>query len=267
MGGLSHKLRRTTLWMFMIVMPIGVRVDPEHPNELTVSAHGGAGQVVSVIRDCEGNPIASEENTFVDFAASMQVSHRSRDGIITALGFRSGHFNSNGRFPLSGYDDGTGTTDSYEQTISYSYFNPYIAMESRYVGIGVGYLSGEIPSYYGDESSSIPMSGHLRLGNYNKVNFQISVNEDLPLASGAGYYKMGLGYPMGSGMRLFSGLSVGFYDQPGLVQQVFLPLSSRFDLDLSARLGSAAGKLEGGLALGLRYHLPWGTTKRDFVGN
>ncbi|MEN8007686.1 MAG: hypothetical protein ABFS42_11765 [Candidatus Krumholzibacteriota bacterium] len=267
MGGFAYKLRRTTLWLFIIVMPIGIRIDPEHPDELTVSAHGGVGQVVSVIRDCSGNPIASEKNKFVDMAGSVQVSHCSESGVIFALGVRGGNLDSNARMPLSSYVDGAQISDSYEQSVSYSYYNPYAAMESKYIGIGAGYLSSEIPFTFGDSSDNLPMSSHLRIGNYHKANFQTSLNEDLPLASGGGYFKIGMGYPVGSKARLFSGLSAGFYDGLGFVQQVFLPLSNRFDLDLSVRLGSTESLFEGGFAMGLRYHLPFGTREKSTEGN
>ena len=57
MNSFFFKLRRTTMFMFLLVMPIGVRIDPQHPNEFSISAHGGTGQVVSVIRDCDGNAL------------------------------------------------------------------------------------------------------------------------------------------------------------------------------------------------------------------
>ena len=114
---------------------------------------------------------------------------------------------------------------------------------------------------FGDSSDAIPLSSHLRFGKYDKLNFQISLNEDLPLASGAGYFKIGISYPAGSRARLFTGLSSGFYESLGFVQQLVLPLSDRFDLDLSTRLGSADGHFEGGFALGLRLHMPFGTSE------
>ena len=240
------------LWLFLLVMPLGVQVDPEHPGELTLGVHGGSGQVLSVIRDCAGNPVASERSSYVDVAASVQVSHRSESGSFTVFGVRSGYLHSDARRPMHNYLDGT---SSYEELITYSYFNPYIAVERRYIGIGIGYLSGEVPTAFGHDST-IPISGHLRLGNYDKTNFLVSLNENLPLASGGGYFNLGINYPAGRRVRLFTGISAGFYDRIGLVQQVSLPLSDRFGLDLNARVGPAAGQFEGGFAAGLRYHLP-----------
>jgi hypothetical protein len=251
MTGFGSKLRRTTLWLFLLVMPIGVRVDPEHPGELTLSAHGGTGQVISVIRDCSGNAISSKESPYVDVAATMQFSHRYESGGFLAAGLRYGYLNSTAQRTVSGFPGG-----SFEEQVTYDYFNPYIAMESRYAGIGIGYMSGDVPMTFGDNSDSIPLSGHIRLGNYEKMNFLVSLNENLPLASGGGYFNMGLGYPAGRSVLLFTGLSAGFYDRPGFVQKVSILLSDRFDLDLSARVGSADDNFEGGFAAGLRYHIP-----------
>ena len=264
MNSFFFKLRRTTMFMFLLVMPIGVRIDPENPNEFSISAHGGAGQVVSVIRDCDGNAVNSAASTFVDVAGSAQISHRFDSGIITAFGIRGGYLESNSQNPQVIYNYGEETTySSYEEFTSYSYFNPYIAMESKYVGIGVGYMGGDPQAEFGDESSEIPFSAHLRLGNYTAANFLVTVNEDLPLASGGGPVKVGLAYPVGSRGGMFSGFSGGFYDNLGFVQQAFLPISSRFDLDLALRLGLADSKFEGGVSVGVRYHLPFGGAEEN----
>ena len=249
MAGFGSKLRRTTLWMFLLVMPVGIRVDPEHPGELTLSAHGGTGQVLSVLRDCSGSTIASESSRYIDVAASVQASHRFESGIFGFIGIRSGYLQSNARMPVR--DD-----VSYEQSVTYSYYNPYIAVEGPYVGIGVGYLSGEIPFDFNDGSKSIPISGHLRLGNYWTGHFLCSLNENLPLASGGGYFNLGVEYPVGRRVWLFTGVSAGFYDSMGIVQKVFIRLSDRFDLDLCGNIGAAASEFAGGFAAGLRYHIP-----------
>lgn len=260
MGRLFFKLRRTTLFLFVMVMPMGVRVDPEHPNEFSMSVHGGTGQLVSVLRDCDGNVTSSEESKFEEVAGSMQVSHQLGSGQILTLGIRSGKLESQGRFPTSSYSYESGSMEygSYERTINYRYFNPYIALEGRKVGIGIGHLGGDYSTKFGDYDDNLPVSAHFRLGNYQRSNFQISLNEDLPLASGTGLFKMGIGYPAGARMQMFTGLSAGFYEDLGLVQQVYAPLSDRFDLDFSTRLGSTDGKFQGGVALGLRYHVPFG---------
>jgi len=250
MTGFGCKLRRTTLGLFLLIMPIGVRVDPEHPNELTLSAHGGGGQVASVIRDCSGRAISSKKSPYMDLAATAQISHRSESGVFTAFGMRYGSLDSKAQRTAFGIEG------SYEERVTYNYFNPYFAMESRYIGLGIGYMGGDVPMTFGENSDSTPVSGHLRLGNYETLNFLVSLNENLPLASGGGYFNMGISYPAGRSVVLFTGFSAGFYDGPGFVQKITILVSDRFDLDLSARLGPSEDYLEGGLAAGLRYHIP-----------
>ena len=76
----SRRLRQTTMWMFLIVMPVGVRIDGDTRNELTIEGHAGAGQLASVIRDCSGSTVASEANSFSDVAGAIQYSHRFGEG-------------------------------------------------------------------------------------------------------------------------------------------------------------------------------------------
>ncbi len=167
-----------------------------------------------------------------------------------AVGIRYGYLDSEAQRAVFGAEG------IYRERVTYNYFNPYIALESRYFGIGVGYMGGDVPAYFGESSEFMPASAHIRFGNYEKTNFLISLNENLPLASGGGYFNMGINYPTGRRVVLLTGLSAGFHDGPGLVQRVTIPGSDRFDLDLSARLGSADRKFDGGFAAGLRYHIP-----------
>jgi hypothetical protein len=162
----------------------------------------GTGQIVSVLRDCRGHAVSSEENSYVDVAAAMLYIHQSESGVFTALGMRYGYLESEAQRAVFG------TEGSYQERVTYNYFNPYIALESRYFG------------------------------------------------NGGGYFNMGVDYPAGRWGTLFTGLSAGFYDGPGFVQKITILVSDRFDLDLSARLGSADSNFEGGFAAGLRYHIP-----------
>jgi hypothetical protein len=250
----SGKIRRSTLWLMLMVMPVGVRIDGEHDSELTLEGHAGTGQVISVVRDCSGRPIASHQNTYSDFAGAFQYSHRTGDGDFLVVGIRGGRLTSNyqpasGHFPYVIFPE-------YEY--EYTYWNPYLAWEGPYMGVGVGYLS-EAPSLdFGDIQSSTPLSAHLRVGNYAKAHFLATYNENLPLASGGGYINLGVGYPAGDRLQMFTGFSGTPYDRIGLVQKISWRLSESFDLDLDGRAGNADGYFEGGLSLGLRYHLPLG---------
>lgn len=37
MNRFFYKMRRATLFLFLFVLPVGIRLDPEHPNEFSVS--------------------------------------------------------------------------------------------------------------------------------------------------------------------------------------------------------------------------------------
>jgi hypothetical protein len=250
----AWKIRRSTLWVMLLVMPVGIRIDGDTNSELTLEGHAGTGQVVSVIRDCSGNAVSSEKSTYSDFAGALQYSIRTGEGNFIVMGIRGGRLHSD-YMPASRYFSQL-IPHGYEY--EYSYWNPYVALESPYVGLGIGYLS-EAPAYeFGENESSTPLSAHLRFGNYSALHFLGTLNENLPLTSGGGYINLGVGYPAGNRAQMFTGFSATPYDQLGLIQKISWQLSDRFDLDLNGRVGNAGGKFEGGISLGLRYHLPLG---------
>lgn len=252
-------LRRSVMFLFVIILPFGVRVDPEHPGEISVSAGGGTGQLVTVLRDCDGNVTASEKSSFSEIGGSVQYSRRMEGGQFLVVGLRSGTIHSSARFPMVAESYPERIYGSYGREVDYNYWNPYVSMEHRSFGFGVGYLGGRIPFTFGEEGDEFPISGHLRFGNYRRTSLMFTVNEDLPLAAGSGFAKLGLSMPLGAKARLFTGASVGFYEDMGLVEQVTVAISERFDLDLGVRLGSTDSKFNGGVAVGLRYHIPTGT--------
>lgn len=249
---LPRRLRHSTLWMLLIIMPVGVRVDGEHGKELTIEGHAGVGQLASVIRDCSGHPIRSESSNFTDFAGALQYSHRYGEGNFFVIGLRAGRFQMDGQrvFPLSG--------QSIPFEYDYRYWNPYVAMEMPYGGVGFGYITNDPLVDFSEGHMGVPVSFHMRFGNYIKTHFLMSYNENMPMVSGGGNFIMGLGYPAGRRAMLFSGFSAAPYDRLGLVQKLSWQLSDRFDMDLNARIGQAAGHFEGSISLGLRYHLPLG---------
>ena len=245
-------IRRSTLWVMIIVMPIGIRIDGENDGELTIEGHGGTGQVYSILRDCSGNPVASQENEYSDYAGAIQYSIRSGNENFIVLGVRGGRLYSEYR-PAS-----RGPSQVNPRDYEFSYMNPYLALEGPYAGVGIGYLAGAPGLHFGERETATPLSAHLRLGSYAAVHFLTTFNENLPLASGGGYFTMGIGYPVGSRANFFTGASGFPYDRGGLVQKVSVRLSDRFDLDLNGRVGWTAGNLENGFSFGLRYHLPLG---------
>lgn len=249
----ARGIRQSTLWVFLLVMPLGIKIDGDTNSELTLEGEAGTGQVYSILRDCSGNQVASEKNEYSDYAGAAQLSFKSGEGNFIVLGLRGGHLSSDFKRASRLY--------SYASTLKYeyTYWNPHIAFESPYVGMGLGYVSGVPSLEFGSYEEATPISGHLRIGNYSKAYFLATYNENLPLVSGGGYINLGVGYPGGTRASLFTGFSAMPYDGLGIVQKISWRISNGFDLDLNGRAGVTGGNFEGGFSLGLRYHLPLGS--------
>lgn len=247
-----RRIRHGTLFLFILILPVGVRVDGDKPGELTIEGHAGTGQLASVIRDCSGNAITSESSTFSDVAGAVQYSRRTDDGSFFVFGIRGGRFTID-------YQGATTGEDPLDPVAwEFNYWNPHVAWETPEGGVGVGWLSDKPPLDFGEGERSIPLTGHIRFGRYDGAYVLVSFNENQPLVSGGGNAVLGLGYPTGSRAGMFTGFSLDPYDRAGFVHRMSWRLSDGFDLDLSGRAGKAGSEFEGSVSLGLRYHIPLG---------
>jgi hypothetical protein len=260
MRGFGSRLLRAAGTMFLLSLPVGYIPETTDTADVMIGVHGGAGQVTSIIRDCSGNPVSTTQNGYVDVNGSAYYTRRIGDDVRLSLGASGGYwesdmlFASDVRYSVSG-----GVNDSARQTYSFSYVIPSIAIESKYVGAGVGIVLGDVPAEIGhrpEEDDYIPFSAHLRLGNYHKIYFMASLMENTPLISGGSLFDAGMGYHIGRSLHMYSGLSVGFYDQPGFIQQARIRLSQNLSLDVAGRFGIADDIVEGGLSAGLVYRIP-----------
>lgn len=218
---------------FLLTLPLGYVPDANDSTDVYLGVHGGGGNVVGVIRDCNG-PVSSvsQEYTEVSGSAVVPIS-----GSPVVLGLSGG---------------GWFATD---KDFHFAWINPSIQFETRVIGIGMGYVGGDVPLNFGElaDQNSVRFSGHLRLGNPRKFYGRLSMAENSPLISGGGLVDAGVGFPIGSRWNLYSALSVGFYDQPGFVQLARVRLGRQIDLEAAARVGGADNKFEGSVALGLFY--------------
>lgn len=237
---------------FILVLPIGYYPDDPDSSNLSVGVYGGTGQVASVLRDCSGTAIRTEKSSFKDVSgiATWTLNPRQKTHII--IGVRGGYWQaSKARFPVR---SSTATT---EMKLDFEYFNPNLSVERRHVGIGFGVIFGHVPIFFDDLFDDlyeeISISYHLRLGNIKKFHFILSTAENTPLISGGGLFNLGFGYPAGSKMSMFTGLSFGFYDLPGFLQQSRMRINNRIDTDITLRLGGAGDAFEGSLSAGLIY--------------
>jgi len=231
-----YRTRRIAVCAFMAVMPLGVELPEENPGELMIGVHGGGGQVISVVRDCDGNAISSKSHPLTEISGSAQYSRKTSDNTSIVFGIRGGQIGV--------------------RQVTYQYFNPHIGIESRLVGLGIGYFGGDVPLMFGDENDVARLSSHLRIGSSDGGYFLVSLNENQPLLTAGGPFVIGGGYAPGSRVRGFTGLSAMFYDGVGLAQQFEIELSEIFLVDLGFRIGKAHESFDGGASIGFRFRMP-----------
>lgn len=261
-------LSHVACWSFVLVLPIGYYPGNPDSTDLVVGVHGGYGQVASVIRGCEGEVLHSEASSFSDvsYFAYMTVPPGRRSAIV--LGVRGGYWGSRAGFARRLSKGVYGR--SPERQINFSYVNPNLNIETKYVGMGIGYVFGEVPTRFKNFDDpffvgpgldkTYRVSGHVRLGNVEKGYLAVSIAENTPLVSGGGIYEVGVGYRVGRSVYLFSGLAGGFYNGCGFIQEGRFKLNSRLCLDVALRLGGSGGVSENAISGGIIYR--FGATKR-----
>lgn len=244
---------------FILVMPIGYYPDNPDSTSLAIGVHGGVGQIASVLRGCDGEALHSESSSYDDASLSANFAIPSSGNSSYVLGLKVGRWTA----PNAGFatrnSPGGGYGRSAERRISFSYVNPSISIETENRGFGLGYIFGDVPSSFSDykysSGSKVRFSGHFRLGNLNEGYFAMSLAENSPLVSGGGLFDIGGGYSFGRRVRMFSGVSFMFYNQPGLLQQGKIRINRNLDVDLAFRLGQAGGTPETSASFGLVFKL------------
>lgn len=232
----------------------------EDSTGLAFGVHGGYGQVASVLRNCSGDVLHAEGSSFSDVSGSAYYK-----ALPVVIGIKVGYWSSSAGFARS---DAQGLfSRSPDRNVNFRYINPSISLENRNVGVGFGYISGNVPLRFAnfdaqaDSFSQARISAHLRIGNRKKKYVSASFGENTPLISGGGLFVIGLGYPAGNTVQLFSGLSAGFYDRAGFLQRGAIRVSDNVSLDITARLASNGGVSESSISGGLIYHIGTGARK------
>lgn len=250
---------------FVLVLPIGFYTEDTDSSEVTIGAYGGTGQVASVLRGCGGIKHA-EGSKFTDVGGSAYLTLPPGGQSPLIIGLRGGQWSSEvgfaGRLP----DDSYGRIN--EVKAEFSYLNPNINLETKYIGLGIGFISGNVRKHFGsyeqDEGNNeyVKTSWHARLGNINKGYLMFSYAENTPLLSGGGFADLGIGYKLGKSARLFTGGAWGFYDNAGFVQQARINLNKRLTLDISLRLAEAGGISESAISGGINYSIDFSEKPR-----
>gem|GEM_PF-1970817 len=257
-------LHRVACWSFVLVLPIGYCPDNPDSTDLMVGVHAGHGRVASVIRGCDDEVLHKESSSFSDISYSAYVAMPLREFSDIVLGVRGGRWGSRAGFARKLSQGRYGR--SPEKQVDFSYWNPNLNIETKYLGMGIGYVFGEVPvrfenlddpTYAGSVNETWRFSGHLRLGNLEKGYFAISVAENTPLVSGGGIIDVGVGYRAGRTVLLFSGIAGGFYERCGFIQKGRFKLIGGLGLDATLRLG---GNSENAISGGIVYR--FGPIKR-----
>lgn len=232
------------------ILPFGYYSDYPDSSRFEIGVGGGFGQAASVIRDCSGGIIRSQSLEYKDVDGSASVRFRMQGGTYNVLTVRGGYFHTT----LSGWDEPYPLTGA---DADFTYFGASIAAEGRNAGFGGGFIRGRMPTdfddSYGFDSVRTFPTFHLRLGNAAKLHFLGSYAENLPLVSGGGYLNLGFGYPVGRGVRLYTGASALPYDHIGFLQQADIRLNQQWSVNVAGRYGESAGIFEGSLSAALRF--------------
>lgn len=246
---------------FVLVLPFGIQPTETDSSKVSVGIFGGAGQALAIMRDCSGQSVSDDLIQFREGALGIAVSSVWDGESIASAGIRGGVLASD-EVPVPGRPG----ERRYRQE---EYVNPYLALEGAAVGAGLGVIlpgvganarewSEPDPARLDSESrAKIPMSGHLRLGPRDQVYAIASLAENTPIHSGGGLVNVGLGYRATTAVRGFTGLSGGFYEQVGILQQVSVDLPRHpIQIHASFRVGEVDSELETGASVGLVYSAP-----------
>lgn len=238
---------------FVLVLPLGYYPNSPDSSDFSIGLYGGTGQVASVIRDCAGTALRTEASSYKDVSGLASWRLGTSGGVTYVLGVRGGYWQApDAQFVTSS------TTSSPKLKLDFDYWNPHFSLEGSKVGVGIGVIFGQVPSSfdaYNNGFHELHISAHLRTGKRESAHFIASLAENTPLISGGGFLDFGLGYPVSKKVGMFTGMTFGFYDRPGFLQQARLRMNKRLDADISLRVGGAGDAFEGSAAGGLIYHI------------
>lgn len=243
--------------LFILILPFGYESPDSDSTDFKLGLYGGTGQVAAVIRDCSGAPVASETARFNEAGGSASLHLGSDKTVSFWVTGRAGTYRiDDARTPVPDWYDVT--TPSPEQSFTEEYAGVSLSVEGPAVGIGFGFIAGDLPIYYSyfaeptEGQSHLKGSGHFRLGYINRFHLLASLAEGRPLLS-SGPLQIGFGYPFSNRVHGFSGLSTLWYDRAGFLQTVSIDLNRHLAIDFSGRFGSAAGHTEASISAGLTY--------------
>lgn len=230
-----------------VVAPLAVDGNVPDPDSSATSLvlGYGAGSYAYVTRGCEGEVIDRYQRRFQD--AGGEVKHHFNGPIEAGL-------RANVLREMPEYEKNTVV------------WNPYVSMEWKGVGLGVGvnFMRDRTVRYGDREFDVLPVSAHLRFGSLRSVYFSTHVFEDVPLVSGGGPVRTGLGFHVGPVVDGWAGMSLPIpYDMPGLAAKADVHVTRFLDVNLAGRLGGSEGLSENAGSLGITIRRTHGERSTD----
>ena len=221
----------------------------------SIDVAAGLGQMADVSRTCEGNVISVQNYKYTDVAA--RVRYTEEPFTVSVSGGTSSAWT---QYPSYEPSYGGPYFPTLE-TKSVPYCVPMAGIDSKYIGLEVGWLTTFGEGAYlnlgphGDVHGGNFPAGAIRLGNREKLHLSAGIARNLPLVAGGGLIDIGLVAPMGERRSMvFYGLGIIPYDGIIFSMKGDLKLTDRFTLTprLSVKGGDA---FEYGLAIGGRVKL------------
>ena len=185
---------------------------------ITEEGGGGYGCDSSAPPPREVKTTLDFEEDFIDVGGELDFKPAGKS---LHLGVRGGYIWEQatfvGELPVNPFDSQVvEVPPGVELTNQYGYVNPYFAIESENIGFGLGVIVSEQPlrsdnarEFPLDKNRTTQPSFHLRFGNLDKIYFNYSLWENVPVYSGGGAHNAGLGLQLGKLVGVWGGVSTG----------------------------------------------------------
>lgn len=226
---------------------VPISAGPDSAGRFQVAVGWGGGQFEDRSISCDGDVTSARPVPFnagglqLDYWPSNQVRLSGFGGILAETS-------------LTGFGD-----TLMENRVGSGWGGAQVALESRYVGLGVGLVHTSLGEVYGTQPS-----GYLRLGSRDHVHFRTDVFHPTTSVGATGdVVRIGVGFNQGlrRGMRGFFGFNIGPYADEsghggGFFGEFAAPIASRLDLSVGGSWRPSVEEFDGGIRAGLRYHFP-----------
>ncbi len=221
------------------IAPLAVGQAGEYSDSSTTrfGMAAGTGDFAVVTRGCDNAVISKYHRSFRD--ASAGVEHEFRGPLVVGVRAQrvSGEYLQRGKA---------------DQLL----WNPHVALESRRVGVGVGWVtpSGELDRYGNANFDVPPVSAHLRFGDPNRLAVAFRLMEGDPAFSSGGALDVRVSTRIGSRFHPWIGAGGAEpFDAIGFFVGTEASVAPGLQLNVGGRLGGSEGIDENAIRVGLSY--------------